>query len=930
MEKKRATKKRSKKQSFLMRAIIIFLLFFLVTGVVGSIHVYSLVQSAPSIDDDTFIYSNSSTLYDHTGEQMVTLDNGEDRQSTQIEHIPQHVRDAFIAIEDTRFYEHSGLDAKRIGGAVLSNITDGFGSEGGSTITQQVVKNSLLTSEKSIERKVQEAYLALEVEKKYTKDEILEFYLNKIYFGNGAHGIVSAADAYFGKTLEELTIEEASLLAGLPQRPSGYDPFQHPELGEERRNTVLFVMKDQGFITDEEYEEAKSVSIEDMIEGNRSNYEISDAYMDLVYKELESMEEIDASMIYNGGLEIYTTYDKTAQEHVEKVLNSDEYISYPDERFQAGLTLIDNKTGEIKAVGGGRNQESGKSRSNYATNTQRSPGSTIKPILSYGPAIEYLNWSTYQQIEDEKMTYTDSDQVITNYNGNYHGIVSMREALTRSWNIPAVKTFQEVGSERASEFASNVGLSMEGPLYESYALGSLKEGISPLQLAGAYAAFGNEGMYNEPHVIRKVVFPDGKEINMQPEPVQAMSDATSYMVTDMLQSVVEEGTGRLANIEGVAVAGKTGTTNFNEETKQKYTISDGVPDVWFAGYTSNYTVAVWTGYPQVSDGNYIKTDEDKQIARLIFKEVMTEMVDEETHDFVKPDSVEEITIDTSTGERATGSSDKDDIVTELFVSGTTVEDAYSLVEEELERKQSESKDEVSESNDSNQIEEDNSVDQDVEEDSETEPEQSERNEEGEGSESDQPEGNVEDEEAKPEQTEESENLEEAEPEQNEGNEQQEETESEQTEENKPEAEPVESGEENSVGEAEQEKTEGNEEIESEPTPEATEENETETDPEKQTEGNESLEEAEQEQLNEVESETEQSEVNQVESEPEQTEGNESANKTEQEQTNAEVESNSAEEKNTTEKEADPEQDDTNTSNTTGEEEALNQEDTNED
>ncbi|MFC0558468.1 transglycosylase domain-containing protein [Halalkalibacter alkalisediminis] len=695
MEKDYSTRQGKKevnkyRKRLFFRVGIVLSLLILVTGLVSSIQLYGLVQSAPDIDEETFHFAESSTLYDENDEIIMTLSNGEDRQSIKVEDIPQHVQDAFIAIEDIRFREHSGLDLKRIGGAVLSNITNGFGSEGGSTITQQVVKNTLLTSEKSIGRKVKEVYLALEVEKEYTKDEILEFYLNKIYFGNGAYGIVNATNTYFDKGVEELTLEEAAFLAGLPRRPSSYDPYQNADLAEERRNIVLGVMNEHDFITDEEFEKAKSVAIGKMVQEKKSVEEISDAFMDQVYKELESIEGIDASMIYSGGLEIYTTYDKEAQEHVEKVLNSDEFVSYPDDRFQAGVALIDHRTGEIKAIGGGRNQESGKNRLNYGTNIQRSPGSTIKPILSYGPAIEHFKWSSYQQIEDEEMTYSGSDQVIRNHNDQYHGIISIREALKQSWNIPALKTFKELGRERAKEFASNIGLSIEGSLYESYALGSFTEGISPLELAGAYSAFANEGTYNEPHAIRKVVFPDGKEVTMQPKSVVAMSDYTSYIVTDMLKTVVEEGTGQLANIEGIEVAGKTGTTNFNDETKQKYVISEGVPDVWFAGYTTNYTAAVWTGYRQVNEDNYIKTREDRQIAQHIFREVMSEMIDENTGDFTKPNSVEEITIDTKKGERASGKSNNKDIVTELFVSGTTIKDAYKLVEEEWEKKQSRS------------------------------------------------------------------------------------------------------------------------------------------------------------------------------------------------------------------------------------------------
>ncbi|MDV2685545.1 PBP1A family penicillin-binding protein [Alkalihalophilus lindianensis] len=711
--------KGKKKSSLFIKVMTVFTILIVVAGAIGSVQIYGLVQSAPSIDDDTFAFANSSTLYDQSDEEIISLSNGENRQSTSIEDIPDHVKDAFIAIEDVRFHEHSGLDIKRIGGAVVSNITNGFGAEGGSTITQQVVKNSLLTSEKSVTRKVQEAYLALELEKHYTKDEILELYLNKIYFGNGAYGIVTAADTYFGKDVQDLTVNEAALLAGLPQRPSGYDPYQNPELAKERRDTVLYVMREHQFITADEYNEELSVSIEEMLNEKSEEESISDAFMDQVYKELEQIEGMTSSMIYNGGLKIYTTYDPDAQAHVEQVLNSDEFVSYPDDRFQAGVTVIDNQTGEIKAIGGGRNQESGKDRSNYATKIQRSPGSTIKPILSYGPAIEHLKWSTYQQIEDEEMTYTGSDQVIRNYNGQYHGVMSIREALTQSWNIPAVKTFQEVGEADAKQFAENVGISIEGSAYESYALGSFEKGISPLELGGAYATFGNGGTYNEPHAVRKVVFPDGKEINMQPEGVEAMNDYTAYMVTDMLKSVVEDGTGRHASIDGVPVAGKTGTTNFNEETKQKYNIDEGVPDVWFAGYTSNYTAAVWTGYPRISEDTYIQTREDRQIAQHIFREVMTGMVNEETSDFTKPDSVQEIKVDTKTGERATSSSSQSDIVTELFVTGTDVKDAYSLVEDELEKKQEAVKEEEEKEKEKEELE--------------PEPEKEDNNDEGEES-----------------------------------------------------------------------------------------------------------------------------------------------------------------------------------------------------
>ncbi|SDN84464.1 transglycosylase domain-containing protein [Alkalicoccus daliensis] len=686
----------------LFRISIALAAVFALSGIIGSIWVYGIVQDAPPLDEEAFIYSNSSTVYDQNGEEIVALNAGEDRQSISIEEVPEHVQEAFIAIEDNRFYDHSGVDFRRIGGAVRSNISDGFGAEGGSTITQQVVKNSLLTAEKSMDRKIQEAYLALQMEREYSKGEILELYLNKIYFGNGAYGIASAASQYFDKELAELTTVEAALLAGLPQRPAGYDPYQHPDLAEDRRDTVLYVMRENDFISAEEYSEAAEIAVSDMLASRANEYEVSDAFMDQVFKELETIEEIDASSLYTAGVEIHTTYDQEAQVHVDEVLNTDEFVEYPDEDFQAGVTLIDNQTGEIKAIGGGRNQEAGEDRTNYATNISRSPGSTIKPILSYGPAIENLQWSTYQQINDEEMTYTDSEQEITNYNDEHHGEVSMREALRSSWNIPAVKTFQEVGGEQAGEFAAGLGIDIEGSIYESYALGSFSDGISPLELGGAYAAFANEGQYNEPHAVKRIVFSDGEEIVLEPESSQAMSDYTSYMVTDMLKDVVEEGTGRAAAIDGVPVAGKTGTTNFDEETMEQYNISDGVPDVWFAGYTTEYTVSVWTGYSQITEENYISSGEETEVARNIFREIMTETIDGDTADFVKPDSVEEVIIDTQAEARATESTSAEHRSRELFVIGTSIEDAFNVIDPEEEDEEDNNNNENGENNENNE------------------------------------------------------------------------------------------------------------------------------------------------------------------------------------------------------------------------------------
>lgn len=332
------------------------------------------------------------------------------------------------------------------------------------------------------------------------------------------------------------------------------------------------------------------------------------------------------------------------------MLTTDQYIYYPDDQFRAGVVLLDTQTGAVRAIGGNRNSDQEVQRGfNYATQTKRQPGSTIKPILDYGPGIEHFKWSTYKQFIDEPLTIHGKE--IKNWDGQYRGSISMRKALQWSYNIPAVKAFLEVGEDRAKEFAEKLGIPLD-QIYPSYAIGGFNKGVSPLQLAGAYAAFGNEGVYHKPFTVRKVVYPNGKEIDLSSKPVKAMSDYTAYMMTDMLKTVVKEGTGRLANIPGLPLAGKTGTTNLPENIR-----GDGTSDAWFVGYTTRYAAAVWTGYDQTTQETYV-TNEKAKISRLIFKEIMSHVSEKiETPDFEKPDSVVE---------RVVGGR------TELFVRGTPI------------------------------------------------------------------------------------------------------------------------------------------------------------------------------------------------------------------------------------------------------------------
>ncbi|WP_456278584.1 PBP1A family penicillin-binding protein [Bacillus sp. AK128] len=667
--KKKTKKKPGSAGSIFKKVIIAFFILGIVGMIAGGITFFALVKDAPPIDEALLKDPVSSKLLDKDGNKFAEI-GIEKRTHVQYQNIPKLMENAILAVEDIRFYEHNGVDLRRLVGAVIANFQEGFGAEGASTITQQVIKLSFLTPEKTIERKVQEQWLAVRLEQKYSKEQIFEMYANKIYLSSipsygQVYGVASAAEAYYGKTLDELEIHEAAMIAGMPQSPNNYNPFDHPEAAEKRRNIVLTLMAKHGFITEAEAEEAKAIPVNSTLVQGQKDPQPYDAFIDQVLKEVSALGEIDVSSV---GLEIHTTLDPAAQTYVEQALNTNEVIEYPNEEFQAGIALINTQTGEIQAIGGGRNSEVARGF-NYATAINRQPGSTIKPVMDYGPAIEHLQWSTYHQIVDEPYKYSDGSS-IKNYDSNYKGQMSIRQALADSRNIPALKTFQEVGAERAGEFASSLGIRV-GDVFESHSIGGFN-GVSPLELAGAFSAFGNKGIYNKPHAVTKVVYMDGTEADLKPKSVTAMKESTAFMVTDMMRSVVTSGTGTAANISGLPVVGKTGTTNFPADVKEKYNIkSGGVNDIWFAGYTPLYTAAVWTGYDTPEKG-YISGNET-QIAKKLFKEVIQKVSEgKETGDFVKPNSVVQVAVEKGTNPPKLPSefTPDDQIVKEYFIKGT--------------------------------------------------------------------------------------------------------------------------------------------------------------------------------------------------------------------------------------------------------------------
>lgn len=651
---KQNNQKKSKKKLSAKKVFMTLLILGLVAIVgVGGLFAYYISKS-PELDPEKLSIPASSKVYDI--DQELFADIGEEqRVKVTYEDLPPTLVDAVLATEDVRFFDHFGIDLRRIGGAILANITDGFGAEGGSTITQQVIKGAFLYPDKTIERKVQEQWLAIQLDLKYSKESILEMYLNRIYYGSAGYGVATAAQNYFGITdLNELSLSQAALLAGLPQRPSAYDPTVNPDLAKERMETVLDLMVRHEKITEAEAEEAKQVAIEDMLNVTTKSRTSHMDFLDQVSRELDEKYGID---LYNDGVKVYTTMDRQAQEHIEYLLSEDSPINYADEDVQSGLSVVDTKTGAIRALGGGRNREAG--GFNMAIQAKRQPGSSIKPIFSYGPAIEHLNYSTYEQMNDKGPYDVPASPPINNYAKKYRGQVTMRTALQYSSNVVAADLFDQVGASQVSDFGEKLGLTLpEGGLNVRDAIGGNKFQASTLEMAAAYAAFGNGGLYTEPYSVVAVEYPDGRRIEAEPETTVAMSEATAYMVTDMMKTVVQSGTGTSANVPGVPVAGKTGTTNGNV-------------DVWFVGLSTNYSIGVWTGYPESTETSVPSSD--YQNSQLLFKNMMTELSkDIETSDFTRPDSVVPVKVERGTNPAQLPSEFTPDseIITELFKRGT--------------------------------------------------------------------------------------------------------------------------------------------------------------------------------------------------------------------------------------------------------------------
>ncbi|ADL08145.1 transglycosylase domain-containing protein [Thermosediminibacter oceani] len=614
-----------KRKLSLYRSLLFLALFFVLasSGVALGLFIY-YVKDTPPFDPQKLKPSETSIVYDTKGKVIAELHGEQNRIPVPLSEIPEHLKQAFIAIEDQYFYEHKGINFRSLIGALWTDIIRREYHRGASTITQQLVKNAFLTHEKTLKRKAQEAWLAIQLERHFTKDQILEFYLNQIYFGHSAYGVEAAAQTYFGKSVKDLTLAESAMLAGITKGPSLYSPYLNFDRAKERQAVILNAMVEMGFITKEEAENAKKEKINLIgLKNAKADYK-APYFTDYVVtqlaqyfqKELGMTEDEAYKKIYNGGLKIYTTVDMEIQEAAEKALANPKNYPYTKEdknglpQPQAAAVVIDPHTGYIKALVGGREHYK-RLGLNRASQSYRQPGSAFKPIVVYTAAID-MGYTAATVVDDSPVSYGSwSPQ---NYTHNFNGLTTIREAIADSVNVVAVKVLKDIGIDRGIEYAQKLGIKslvLEGRKNDrqlSIALGGLTKGVTPLELASAYGTLANQGTYVEPTAILKVVDKNGRTLlENNPDRWAAVSPQVAFIVTDMMRSVITEGTAtRLAGLP-FPVAGKTGTTSDNK-------------DVWFVGYTPHLVAAVWMGHDEPAPMRGVAGGYQPA---LIWKQIMT-------------------------------------------------------------------------------------------------------------------------------------------------------------------------------------------------------------------------------------------------------------------------------------------------------------------
>lgn len=610
-------------------SILLIIFFGLgITCLVGfsAFMIYVKAKADPLFDTANLNTVELTRLFDKDGKEFAKL-GSEKREKVSYEQLPEVLIDAVVATEDSRFFQHNGFDAPRFLKAALGQLAGHSGAGGASTLSMQVVKNSFTdhlgqktAGKDGIIRKFEDIYLAVfKLEKKYSKEEIIEYYVNNHFLGGNIYGVQEAAKTYFGKDVSELNLSEAATIAGMFKSPNYYRPNVNPKNATARRQTVLNLMVRHGYITKEEADIAAAIPMDSLTTTDSSSGVLSQyqGYIDTVADEITNKYGINP---YTTPLLVYTNLDRSRQDAVNSVLNGENY-NWINNKVQTGVSVLDSETGKILAIGNGRNVNNRSNDNvdqyNYATQIKRQPGSTAKPLFDYGPGIEYNNWSTYELFDDAPYSYSNG-RSIKNWDGKYFGTITLRRALSTSRNIPALKAFQKVDNKKIRKFVTSLGITPEvcnsgykydkekdlcinktdssdtqNPLtlHEAHSIGAFT-GVSPLEMSAAYAAFSNGGYYNEPYTVEKIVFRQTKkEVTHKSTKTQVMSDATAFMISSVLQDVSLTG-GTPKN-----VACKTGTTNFDDNTMKSYRMpNDAIRDSWVVGYSTKTVIGMWYGY----------------------------------------------------------------------------------------------------------------------------------------------------------------------------------------------------------------------------------------------------------------------------------------------------------------------------------------------
>ncbi len=576
--------------------------------------------------------------------QVIVLDNDKDfianlseqyYSSASIEDIPIDLINAIIAIEDNNFYEHNGIDYKAITRAVVKNILSLGYSEGASTITQQLVKNIYLTNEKSLDRKIKEVMISLKIENMLSKDQIIQYYLNNILFGGRVYGIVEASKYYFSKDLEELNYIECAFLAGVVQRPNKYNAFNYEELANDRKNLVLLKMYEKNYISENEYNIGTNTHIKDLLNMTdlRDNLGIYADYIDYILPNI-NLSSIDEDTI------ITTSMDKDIQLFISKIMDNENNI-FPDDDIKCGIVVIENNTGNILGIGGTR--ADGLRNLNYATQTLQQPASTIKPILDYAPAFEYLDYMTQSRIIDEPYYYSDGF-LVKNWDNTYKGDMSVKAALAQSRNIPAIKLFNEVGYEKAFEFANKLGLVTDESYHESMAIGGFEKGFTVLQMTSAFSAFANMGVYYEPNAILEIQ--NKTTASFKSEGSIVMKESTAFYINDTLHNVLLN---TMYDLDNIYYCCKTGQSNYDSKTKQLYNLPDNaIKDSWIIGYTKDLTVGVWVGYDVITSTHYLNQSKNN-IGKYIVRDILNTFSNSNNESYPIPSNLVRMGVSTYNG-----------------------------------------------------------------------------------------------------------------------------------------------------------------------------------------------------------------------------------------------------------------------------------------